>query len=452
MDSATEALERVCIICLDSNPPPIQSGCACRSDSGLAHVACLIEKAVSQQQQHRGGKAWWECQTCGQRFTGTMQTELGEALWSRVCDQAEDSGERLAAAGILAACRLTQGKYVEAERIEREVLRVQRRMFGEEHLETLNTAARVALSIMHQAHKSRSTGKFADAERINREVLGAYRRILGNEHPTTLTSAINLALSLSGQGKHCEAEPIHRDVLGATRRVFGEEHLETQTAASSLALSLSEQGKYADAERIYREVLAIRRRVLGENHPETMKSAYNLALSLSFQGKNAEAEDRFQAALEAYRRVLGSAHPDTLQCAYELEYVRSQMRAKPPAKTGGNVGATTARAAPHRLPAGTRVLVQRLVAKPEHNGRRARVLSFDGRTGRYAVVLDDGKELSLKPECVARAGCAAAGCASEEASSQCSRCQAVRYCSRECQRADWRAHKRVCAAVLPAAP
>ena len=42
-----------CIICLDSDPPPIQSGCACRSYTGLAHLDCLIEKAVSQQ-AHRG--------------------------------------------------------------------------------------------------------------------------------------------------------------------------------------------------------------------------------------------------------------------------------------------------------------------------------------------------------------------------------------------------------------
>jgi hypothetical protein len=49
------------------------------------------------------------------------------------------------------------------------------------------------------------------------------------------------------------------------------------------------------------------------------------------------------------------------------------------------------------------VVVQRLVAKPEHNGKRARVLSFDARTGRYAVALDDGKKLLLKVECVVRA-------------------------------------------------
>ena len=63
------------------------------------------------------------------------------------------------------------------------------------------------------------------------------------------------------------------------------------------------------------------------------------------------------------------------------------------------------------------------------------------------MALDDGRELSLKAECVARAGCAEAGCASEEASSVCARCEAVRYCSRECQRADWRAHKLGCVVV-----
>ncbi len=68
------------------------------------------------------------------------------------------------------------------------------------------------------------------------------------------------------------------------------------------------------------------------------------------------------------------------------------------------------------LPAGTRVLVQRPVAKPEHNGKRARVLSFDARTGRYAAALDDAKKLSLKAGRVAKTGCA-----SEEASSECAR-------------------------------
>ena len=155
-----EPNECVCIVCLDSDPPPIQSGCACRSDTGLAHVGCLIEKAVAQQ-PHRGNKVWWECQTCGQQFTGAMRTGLAEAWWSRVCDEAEESEERLAAADNLAQVRSRDGQYAEAERIHREVLGVMRRALGEEHPHTLTSAGNLASS--RGIH-----GKYAEAERIER--------------------------------------------------------------------------------------------------------------------------------------------------------------------------------------------------------------------------------------------------------------------------------------------
>ncbi len=229
------------------------------------------------------------------------------------------------------------------------------------------------------------------------------------------------------------------------KRVLGAEHPETLTSANNLAMSLSDQGKYAEAEQIQREVLAVRKRVLGAEHPDTLASASNLGVFISHQGKYAEAELMLHAALASRQRVLGPAHPSTLGTATSLEHVRARIYATLPTNAAAPAAAGTARL----LLAGTRVLVQRLIAKPEHNGKRAHVLSFDARTGRYAVVLEDGKELSLKAECVARAGCAAAKCASEEASSVCSRCQAVRYCSRECQRTDWKAHKPVCTAAQP---
>ena len=210
------------------------------------------------------------------------------------------------------------------------------------------------------------------------------------------------------------------------KRVLGAEHPHTLMSANTLAGSLLGQGKYAEAERIHCEVLGVQKRVLGAEHPDTLTAANNLAMSLAHQGKYADAEQMLLAALASLQRVLGPAHPSTLQTASNLEETRARIRATAPT----NVAAPAAVGAVHQLRAGTRVLVQRLVAKPEHNGKRARVLSFDVRTGRYAVALDDGKELSLKAECVARASCAAAGCASEEASSVCSRCEAVRYCSR----------------------
>jgi hypothetical protein len=265
--------------------------------------------------------------------------------------------------------------------------------------------------------------------------------VLGAEHPRTLSTANNRAMSLSCQDKYADAERIEREVHEVQKHVLGAEHPDTLTSAKNLATSLSKQGKHDSAERLQREVLAVEKRVLGAEHPSTLTSANNLAMSLAEQGKYAEAEQLLLAALASLQRVLGPAHPNTVQTADSLEDVRARIRTTPPT--------TAAAPAVRLLPDGTRVLVQRLVAKPEHNGKHARVVSFDARTGRYAVVLDDEKELSLKAECVAKAGCAATVCASEEASSVCSRCQAVRYCSRECQRADWKVHKPVCTAAQP---
>ncbi len=37
-----------CVICLESEPAPIQSGCACRADMGLAHVRCRVLAAEAR--------------------------------------------------------------------------------------------------------------------------------------------------------------------------------------------------------------------------------------------------------------------------------------------------------------------------------------------------------------------------------------------------------------------
>ncbi len=82
-----------CFICYESDPSPMQSGCACRGDGGLAHVDCLAQVAISRAElSHRwNASAWRQCQTCRQAFTGAMQMGLAEAWWSRMRDEAEES-------------------------------------------------------------------------------------------------------------------------------------------------------------------------------------------------------------------------------------------------------------------------------------------------------------------------------------------------------------------------
>ena len=174
-----------CIICLDTGPPPIQSGCACRGDSGLAHIACLVRAAASQQAR-RGIGVWQQCQTCKQDYTGAMRAGLAEAWRSRVAGQAAENDERLAAEYNLASSLMEQGKAVEAEPMLRRLHEVMLRVHGAEDPNTLSVAGYLARSLSNQ-------GKYADAERIQREVLGVQKRVHGAEHPGTLASANNLA-------------------------------------------------------------------------------------------------------------------------------------------------------------------------------------------------------------------------------------------------------------------
>ena len=425
--------EGACIICLDTTPPPIQSGCACRGDTGLAHIDCRVQVAASQQPQigqlvsENQIKTWSVCQTCKHEFTGAMRTGLAEAWRSLAAGTAAPlHAQRDVAELNFAKALNSSGNYAEAEPLLRNLHAELMRMFGAENSLTLRIADELAKSLA-------GLGKLADAERIQREVLEAQRRVLGADSMSALATAGSLAGTLVTVGKHAEAEAILREMLRVHKRVCGAEHHDTlhNEILAQLACSLSGQCKHAEAEAIRREVLGVQKRVLGAEHPSTLTSANNLASTLCNQGKNAEAESMLHATLASCQQVLGPTHYATLSITGNLARAREFI----------TLGV-------HRN-AGFRVIVQRHITKPELNGKLARVVSFDARSRRYTVVLDDGNEVSLKAECVDSAGCAAAGCPSEEASSVCGRCQEVRYCSRKCQRAHWKAHKLECVLEKP---
>ncbi len=81
-------------------------------------------------------------------------------------------------------------------------------------------------------------GKYDEAEKLQREGLAVLKRVLGAEHPDTLTAAGNLAVILLRQGKCDEAEKMQQQGLAVLKGVLGAEHPDTLTAAGNLAESL----------------------------------------------------------------------------------------------------------------------------------------------------------------------------------------------------------------------
>jgi hypothetical protein len=302
----------VCIICLDvGDPPPIQSGCGCRGDAGLAHVGCRAE-AAAHKSRSGDTEGWDHCATCGRCFTGQMGMGLAEVRWGFVQALDEENAERQAAGKNLADSLRQMGRHAESEAQCRELRAVQRRMPGPDTAVAMRTASMLATVLLDQ-------NKHTEAEVVLHEVLSKMRKQLGAEHPDTLSALMTLGNVFAAQDKLDDALATYQGVRTIQQRVMvlGAEHVSTMGTTMNIASTLGRQSKFQEAEVLLRELLEVQQRVLGAEHPNTLTTNYNLCVELHAQRKYSEAEARCREVVAAQQRVFGGSvrfgakHPDT---------------------------------------------------------------------------------------------------------------------------------------------
>lgn len=219
-------------MCLDRKPQgDVQPlGCACVSEHGRGHVECSIvyaERVAAKMGPH----SWFWCPLCKNVYTGVTRMALAQRWYALVCARTEEDDERLEAARNLAICLCDDGQYVEAEKMQREILPVRKRVHGIKHATTLQACKALAGCLFLQA-------KHAEAGNMYQEILEVRERVQGPEHAETLAAKEHLANSLSHQAKHAEAGDMYQDILAVRERVQGPEHAETLAAKKHLASSL----------------------------------------------------------------------------------------------------------------------------------------------------------------------------------------------------------------------
>ena len=205
----------------------------------------------------------------------------------------------------LASTYRNQGRWKEAEELFEQVIEISKRVLGEEHPSTLISIANLASIYLDQ-------GRSREAEELNMQVMEMKKRVLGEEHPSTLASIANLASIYLKQGRWKEAEELFEQVTEISKRVLGEEHPFTLTSIANLASIYLKQGRWKEAEELFEQVIEISKRVLGEEHPSTLISIANLASIYLDQGRSREAEELNMQVMEMKKRVLGEEHPSTL--------------------------------------------------------------------------------------------------------------------------------------------
>ena len=247
----------------------------------------------------------------------------------------------------LARYDFDRGDYAGARELQQRILEIYRRLFGENHPDTVTAMNNLATTlnavgalaearqlleaaaVLHRrVHGSNhpdtpmtlsnlagvlfAQGDLAGARSLQEQAVKEIGRLLGNRHNNTLTVMLNLSLTVQAQGDLPGARRVQEFVLNERRRSLGNDHPDTLAALGDLATTLALQGHLSEALQFKEEVLENTRKRWGDDHPDTLHVMFNMASTLLDQGDLIGARKINERLLEAYQRLLGDKHPDTL--------------------------------------------------------------------------------------------------------------------------------------------
>ena len=131
--------------------------------------------------------------------------------------------------------------------------------------------ARATIGLVHTG-----LGLYGEAQRLLDRALQTQRRVAGEDNLETVATANALANVYWFQAKYPEAEALYQDVVQRRTRLLGEDHPDTLRANGDLASLYLRQKRLDEFERLGQTVLVKQRRILGNAHPDTFASVNNL--------------------------------------------------------------------------------------------------------------------------------------------------------------------------------
>jgi serine/threonine-protein kinase len=152
------------------------------------------------------------------------------------------------------------------------------------------------------------TGDYESSETLNRRVLEIDRRIYGDRHPHVADDLINLGAIQFNVGRYPEAEAYDRQALAILKNWYGDDHPETASALTLLGRALVAQERYDEAAGMLRGALAIQERVYGPVHPRVASALNELGAVAMRQGRLDDAEATYRRMIDIYREVHGDGH------------------------------------------------------------------------------------------------------------------------------------------------
>jgi serine/threonine-protein kinase len=151
-------------------------------------------------------------------------------------------------------------------------------------------------------------GRYEASENLNRRVLALDRRLYGNRHPHVADDLLNLGNIALVRGRAPEAATDFREALSILEAWYGQDHPETASAMTILAQSLVPQQQYEEASGLLRRALATQERVYGDVHPRVAFVLNELGLVAIRRQAWDEAETMLSRAEAVYTTIYKGRH------------------------------------------------------------------------------------------------------------------------------------------------
>jgi serine/threonine-protein kinase len=217
-----------------------------------------------------------------------------------------------------------RGEYDQAIPVIEDALR----LFGARD----TASAEYASTLTDLANTHFYAGHYPVADSLNRRVLAMSRRLYGDRHPHVAEDLANLGQIQQMLGTYVRAEEYYRQAFDIAQAWYGMNHPETASYLTMLGRSLLFQNKFDSAKTTLQRALAIQERLHGPNHPE-VANALNELGSLAWQRDSLdEAERSWRRVIDIYRTAYGPKHQFVAVALSNLSGVYQQRKQYPRAE------------------------------------------------------------------------------------------------------------------------
>jgi tetratricopeptide (TPR) repeat protein len=206
------------------------------------------------------------------------------------------------------------GEYPMALANDQALLSSYERVFGPDHLETLQLHNNTAISL-------RCLGRYDEALRHDQDTYSARRRILGVEDTSTLTSRFAMARDLRMLGEVQRAHKILGEINLALGRKLTVSPQFRLLVAADLAVSLRRCGYYREGVIQAEKVLHLYEREFGPDYRDALRTGINAIHDFRIAGRLRDARELGERIVARLTAIAGAGHPNTLAARAALACV-----------------------------------------------------------------------------------------------------------------------------------